>query len=30
MSAATIIALWKDSRSGLIQEVEKIPIIAVS
>jgi uncharacterized damage-inducible protein DinB len=25
MSAETIIALWKDARSGLIQEVEKIP-----
>ena len=25
MSAQTIIALWKDVRSGLIQEVEKIP-----
>ena len=25
MSAETIIALWKDARGGLIQEVEKIP-----
>ena len=25
MSAETLIALWKDARSGLIQEVEKIP-----
>jgi uncharacterized damage-inducible protein DinB len=25
MSAETIIALWKDTRAGLIQEVEKIP-----
>ena len=25
MSAETIIALWKEGRSGLIQEVEKIP-----
>jgi uncharacterized damage-inducible protein DinB len=25
MSAETIIALWKDARSGLIEEVEKIP-----
>lgn len=25
MSAETIIGLWKDTRSGLIQEVEKIP-----
>jgi uncharacterized damage-inducible protein DinB len=25
MSAETIIALWRDTRSGLIQEVEKIP-----
>jgi uncharacterized damage-inducible protein DinB len=25
MSAATIIALWKDARGGLIEEVEKIP-----
>ena len=25
MSAETIIALWKEARSGLIQEVEKIP-----
>ena len=25
MSAETIIALWKEARSGLIQEVEKVP-----
>ena len=25
MSAETIIALWKDARGGLIQEVERIP-----